>query len=240
LDRERERRSLAGMETSTLATSTGAEASLAVGQLVRLPGGRPLLVRPIAATDKHRLADAYARMSDDSRRRRFLSTASAPTARDLGYFTEVDHHGHEAVVGIDPASGALVGAAHYVRVPETEGDAELSAEVVDDWQRRGVATALLAALTDRARREGVRHFVAIVSEENRPVIGMLERAGAMRCRVAGELAFAIEIPEIGTPDPLRHALRAAAATSDAVSLGGTATPPTRAGAAPATGAVPAC
>jgi RimJ/RimL family protein N-acetyltransferase len=207
-------RSLAGMETSALAGSTGAEASLAVGQLVRLRDGRPLVVRPIAAADRQRLADAYARMSDDSRRRRFLSAASAPTARDLVYFTDVDHHRHEAMVGIDPASGALVGAAHYVRVPETDGDAELSAEVVDDWQRRGVATALLAALSDRARREGVRRFVAIVSEENRPVIDMLESAGAMRCRVAGELAYAIEIPEIGTPERLRHALRAAAATSD--------------------------
>jgi|SRR5690242_11983469 RimJ/RimL family protein N-acetyltransferase len=200
------------METSALATTTGAEASLAVGQLVRLRDGRPLLVRPIAAADKQRLADAYARMSDDSRQRRFLSAASAPTARDLVYFTEVDHHGHEAMVGIDPASGALVGAAHYVGVPDTDGDAELSAEVVDTWQRRGVATALLTALTDRARREGVRRFVAIVSEENRPVIDMLERAGATRCRAAGELAYAIEIPEIGTPGRLRQALRAAAAT----------------------------
>jgi RimJ/RimL family protein N-acetyltransferase len=200
------------MEISALATTTGSDASLAGGQLVRLRDGTPLLVRPIAAADKQRLATAYARMSDDSRRRRFFTAASAPAARDLIYFTEVDHHGHEAMVGIDPASGALVGAAHYARVPGTDGDAELSAEVVDDWQRRGVATALLAALTDRARREGVRRFVAIVSEENLPVIGMLERAGATRCRVAGELAYGIEIPEIGTPDRLREVVRGAAAS----------------------------
>jgi RimJ/RimL family protein N-acetyltransferase len=202
------------MEISALATTTGSDASLADGQLVRLRDGTPLLVRPIAAADKQRLATAYARMSDDSRRRRFFTAASGPTARDLAYFTEVDHHGHEAMVGIDPASGALVGAAHYVCVPGTDGDAELSAEVVDEWQRRGVATALLGALTERARREGVRRFVAIVSEENRPVIGMLERAGATRCRVAGELAYAIDIPEIGTPDRLRDVVRGAAASVD--------------------------
>lgn len=203
------------MEPSRLAaaTTTSPDTSLADGQFVRLRDGTTLLVRPIGAADKRRLADAYARMSAHSRQRRFLSAASAPSARDLAYFTEVDHHRHEAMVGIDPASGALVGAAHYVRVPGTDGDAELSAEVVDEWQRRGVATALLAALTARARREGVRRFVAIVSKENGPVIGMLERAGATRCRVAGELAYAVDITEIGTPHRLREVVREAAVSA---------------------------
>jgi len=202
------------MEIRSLATATRSERLHAAGELVLLRDGTPLLVRPIAAADKQLLADAYARMSDDSRRRRFFTAASAPTAGDLAYFTEVDHQRHEAMVGIDPTSGALVGAAHYACVSGTEGDAELSAEVIDEWHRRGVATALLAALTKRARREGVRRFVAIVSDENRPVIDMLERAGATRCRVAGELAYAIDIPEIGTPDRLREVMRGAAALQD--------------------------
>jgi 2-phosphoglycerate kinase len=46
------------------------------------------------------------------------------------------------------------------------------------------------------------------------VIGMLERAGATRCQVAGELAYAIQIPEIGTPDRLREVVRGAAALQD--------------------------
>jgi len=157
------------MAMSTLAATTARDAPPAASQLVALRDGTPLLVRGIATTDGTLLAAAYERLSDDSRRRRFLS-ASSPTARDLAYFTKVDHHGHEAMVAIDPASGTLVGAAHDVRVPGTDGDAELSVEVVGAWQRRGVATALLAALPGRARREGVRRFVAIVSEENRPVI----------------------------------------------------------------------
>jgi RimJ/RimL family protein N-acetyltransferase len=202
------------MEMSTLAANITRHAAPVGGRLVHLRDGTPLLVRPIAATDKQLLATAYARMSDDSRRRRFLTAASALTAGDLVYFTEVDHHRHEAMVGIDPASGALIGAAHYVRVPETDGDAELSAEVIDEWQRRGVATVLLAALTDRARKEGVRRFVAIVSEENRPVIDMLERAGATRCRVAGELAYAIDVPQVGTPEGLREVMRGAAASTE--------------------------
>jgi acetyltransferase len=202
------------MGIRALGIVTHPDAPLADGELVRLRDGTPLLVRQIAAADKQLLAATYARMSDDARRRRFFTAAAAPTAGDLAYFTEVDHHRHEAVVGIDPASGALVGAAHYVCVPGTDRDAELSAEVIDEWQRRGVATHLIAALADHARREGVRRFVAIVSEENRPVIGMLERAGATRCQVAGELAYAIQIPEIGTPDRLREVVRGAAALQD--------------------------
>ena len=73
-----------------------------------------------------------------------------------------------------------------------------------------VVTTLLAALTDRARREGVR--ASIVSDENRPVIDMLERAGATRCEVGGERAYAISIPDVGTPDRLREVMRGPAAS----------------------------
>jgi hypothetical protein len=114
------------------------------------------------------------------------------------------------MVGIDPASGALVGGAHYVRVSETDGDAEQSAEVIDEWQRRGWSPrSLLHSPTGPA---GKGCDASIVSDENRPVIDMLERAGATRCEVGGERAYAISIPDVGTPDRLREVMRGPAAS----------------------------
>jgi RimJ/RimL family protein N-acetyltransferase len=157
--------------------------------------GAPLLVRPVDGGDRGLIAAAYEGLSDTTRYRRFLSHAARLSQRDLDYFTRVDHHGHEAMLGVDPDTGRLVGVVRYVRIPGTSA-AELSALVVDDWQRRGVARLLLRDLTDRARAEGIERFVAIVDDSNLPVIGLLERAGAERSRVDGVLVFTVPLDAI--------------------------------------------
>lgn len=162
---------------------------------VRLPDGAPLLVRPVDAGDAELIGNAYDHLSDTTRYRRFLSHAAHLSRRDLDYFTHVDHHGHEAILAIDPHTDGLVGVVRYVRIPGTT-DAELSALVVDSWQRRGVARTLLRALTARARAEGIKRYVAIVDDSNLPVIAVLERAGAARSRVDGVLVFTLALDAI--------------------------------------------
>jgi hypothetical protein len=58
----------------------------------------PLEIRPIAAEDKETLSQGFERLSERSRYRRFLSPHRHLTPRELRYFTEVDHHDHEALV----------------------------------------------------------------------------------------------------------------------------------------------
>ena len=98
-----------------------------------------------------------------------------------------------------------------MQVPGERDTAEVAVEVVDDWQRRGVATALLRALSERARRNDVETFRAYVSSDNAVVLGALERAGAIRTgREGSELEFNVPVPRDGLGDRLRAALRAAA------------------------------
>lgn len=182
------------------------------GETVELRDGRAVLVRPIGAGDKERLLEAFRRLSDESRQRRFLTPATDLSEEDLHYLTEVDHRRHEAMVAIDPADGRLVGAARYVQLPGERATAEVAVAVVDEWHRRGVATALLEALGARARENDVERFRAYVSSDNAVVLQALERAGAVRAASErGELEFNVEVPREGLGDRLRAALRAAAA-----------------------------
>ena len=179
---------------------------------VELRDGRAVLIRPIAPDDKRLLVDAFERLSEESRHHRFLTPATELTAEDLAYLTEVDHRRHEAMVAIDPSEGRLVGVARYVRVPREREYAEVAVAVVDEWQRRGVATALLTALSVRARENGIERFRAYVASDNAVVVSALERAGAVRAGRAGaELEFEVEVPEEGLGERLATALRAAAA-----------------------------
>jgi RimJ/RimL family protein N-acetyltransferase len=171
-----------------------------VGEPVVTPGGTRLLVRPISPDDKPLLADGFERLSARSRYRRFFRPLDGLSDRDLAYLTEIDHHDHEALVALDPETGQLIAVARYVR-SDDDDEAEVSVVVGDPWQRRGIATALLERLVERARQEGIGHFVALVMDENTEALKLFEHRapgrGQPRRSKSGHLELVIELPEPG-------------------------------------------
>jgi RimJ/RimL family protein N-acetyltransferase len=169
-------------------------------QTVPLDDGAELLVRQIRPDDKRLLAQAFERLSPETRYRRFFRPLDRLSRRDLAYLTEIDHRDHEALVAIDRETGQLVGVARYVRGAEPHL-AEVSVVVGDPWQRRGVATALLERLVERARQAQITHFVALVLGDNRQAIELFEHRVPRRTRpkrsASGNLELLIELPEPG-------------------------------------------
>ena len=137
-----------------------------------------MLIRPVQSTDAPLLADGFARLSDASRQMRFLTKKKELSPAELRYFTDVDHHDHEALGALDHAGGRGVGIARYVRDTEDPQAAEIAVTIVDDWQGRGLGTELLAQLSDRARSEGIRRFTALVAADNAAVAALLQNMSA--------------------------------------------------------------
>jgi GNAT superfamily N-acetyltransferase len=177
---------------------------------VRLADGAQLTIRPVRPDDSPLLADAFAQLSDESRYRRFFTPLRELGAEQLAYLTELDHHDHEALLALDEPDRACVGVARFVRVAPAV--AEPAVVVADRWQHRGLGTALLERLADRARAEGITRFSAIVLAQNRDAIRLLERLGdATRENDGAVLQFDIALPDTGGAGPtLRGLLRAAA------------------------------
>jgi RimJ/RimL family protein N-acetyltransferase len=142
---------------------------------VILRDGSQVLVRSIRSTDTRLLAEGFARLSDRSRRMRFLGQKEELSAAELRYYTQVDHHDHEALAALDPAGGRGVGVVRYVRDADDPQAAEIALTIADDWQGRGLGTELLARLSYRARQEGICRFTAVVASDNVPM-GMLLRS----------------------------------------------------------------
>jgi methanethiol S-methyltransferase len=159
-------------------------------RLIGVPDGRPVvlrdgsavLIRQVRSADAPLLADGFARLSAASRQMRFLGVKKDLSAAELRYFTEVDHHDHEALGALDLASGHGVGIARYIRDADDPQAAEIAVTIVDDWQGRGLGTELLAQLSDRARREGIRRFTALADAGNVAVAALLRNAGAHLAR----------------------------------------------------------
>jgi len=159
------------------------------------------------AADKAGLAEVYARLSELSRYSRFLSPTTRLTNSQLAYLTELDHHDHEALVAIEPASRHGLGVARYVRSSDDPREAEFAVAVADDWQRRGLGTALLGALAARAREEGITRFTGLVQAENRSMQALLQTLGPVEQRPGGggTIEVSLEVPEeSGTGEHLRR------------------------------------
>jgi RimJ/RimL family protein N-acetyltransferase len=148
------------------------------GRPVVLRDGSKVLIRQVQRTDAPLLADGFTRLSAQSRRMRFLTRKKELSQAELRYFTDVDHHDHEALGALSHADGRGVGVARYVRDAEDPQAAEIAVTIVDDWQGRGLGTELLTQLTRRARREGIRRFTALVSADNAAMAGLLRNMSA--------------------------------------------------------------
>jgi GNAT superfamily N-acetyltransferase len=141
--------------------------------------GSEIEIRPVTPADRRLLLSGFARFGERSRHQRFFGVKVALTEAELTFFTEVDHHDHEALGAIDVATGAGVGIARFIRLRPGGPVAEAAVSVVDDWQGRGVGRALLAALVDRAHQEGVERWQATLLRSNRAMLEAFRRVGAV-------------------------------------------------------------
>ena len=124
-----------------------------------------IAIRQLAASDGPAVAFTFGRLSERSRYQRYFTTKQALAPRELRQLLDVDHWHHEALIAFSPPPRAPIGIARYVRMKEFD-EAEVAIEVVDGWQRHGVGTALMAALTERAMRAGIFRFHLSMLRDN--------------------------------------------------------------------------
>ena len=114
--------------------------------------------------------------------------------------TEIDHTDHEALVAIPASSAEIVGECRFVRRPDQPDTADLGVTVVDAWQGRGVGSALLARLSERALEVGIEYFAAEVLAENQTALALLPSLGRVERESLGPVVSArIEIAEHEPP-----------------------------------------
>jgi len=159
-----------------------------------------VLVRAVRPEDAPGFAEAFEQLSETSRYRRFFTVKPRLSEQSLAFFTDVDHHDHEALVAVAPGSGQLVGVARFIRNPAEPDQAEAALTVIDSWQQRGLGTALLRELAQRAEEEGIRQFTAEILAENRPMLTLARRLGPAETACHGTTVSArIDLPPAAEP-----------------------------------------
>jgi GNAT superfamily N-acetyltransferase len=159
-----------------------------------LADGTPLRVRPIDSHDRGGLAALFARLTPESRRRRFLSAKPELTPRELAEFTGIDHVHHEALAAVDQRDGSIVGVGRYVHNADRAGVADVAVEVADELQSMGIGTALVGRTVQRARANGFTLLTATTLWENRPARALSRRLGfRARASHGSEIELELEL-----------------------------------------------
>ena len=147
-----------------------------------LPDGTPALIWPLLPTDAEMLREGFRRLSGESRRHRFLAVLGelddAMIRRLVG---SVDGAHHIALVlSVLPPAGeeGPVGVARLLQYPDDPATADIAVTVADDWQERGVGTALVSTLLEW-RPAPVIRLRTVVQADNRRSLALLAGAGRL-------------------------------------------------------------
>jgi RimJ/RimL family protein N-acetyltransferase len=183
------------------------------GTRVVLRDGSEVIVDQVHRTDARLLAEGFARLSDETRRLRFLTPKPRLSEEEVRYFSQVDHHHHEALGAMDPTDGRGVGLARYIRYTDDPEVAEIAVTVADDWQGRGLGTELLCRILRRADEEGVRRVTALVEADNDAMLHVLREIGGELRETengAGVVGYEVTLPTEGGSGQVMALLRALA------------------------------
>jgi RimJ/RimL family protein N-acetyltransferase len=127
----------------------------------------PILFRHIRPDDKGRLAAGLARLSPETRHRRFLMPKPRFSSSELRYLTEIDGFDHVAIVAVSAEDPEIFyGVARFVRLRADPTTAEAAIVVGDALQGRGLGRELGRRLADEARERGVQRFTASMLGDN--------------------------------------------------------------------------
>jgi acetyltransferase len=147
-------------------------------QSIELSDGTPVTVRPIRPEDA-RIEQAFVNgLSEQSRYFRFMYAMRRIGSQQLSRFTQIDYDREMALIAVIERNGAEreIGVTRYTTLPD-QTSCEFAIVVADDWQNKGLARKLLAALIDAARYRHLTRMYGVVLTENRRMLDFAKSLG---------------------------------------------------------------
>ena len=168
---------------------------------VRLRDSTDAFAVSLQRTDKAALVAEFEALTSESRRHRFLASVKHLSESMLERLVDdvdgIDHIALVLCVETSPDVYDPVALARMVRYADVPDAADLAVTVKDEWQGRGVATALLEVLM-RRRPVGVDRIVTEVLNDNSASLSMLHRLGLTTVKDLGSgvSEVAVELPPL--------------------------------------------
>jgi acyl-CoA hydrolase/GNAT superfamily N-acetyltransferase len=145
---------------------------------VEIREGARVYLRPLKLTDEPRVRDLFYKLSPESVRSRFFQLLKALPHEQLQNLLRVDYEKDMALVALNDATetSTALAIAHYRNDPQTNF-AEAAFLVLDEWQGKGIGSALLDSLVEMARQQGIAGFSAEVLSGNHGMMRVFHKCG---------------------------------------------------------------
>ena len=153
-----------------------------------LRDGTRVRLRAIGPADRELYLAGFARLSDETRYRRFFSAIPGRMPEALvRRMLDTDGWNHlaigaERVRADGSVEDAIVGVARFIRKRDDPARAEAAVTVADELHHLGLGRLLLGALGHAARARGVESFEEQVLAFNAPMKALLGSFGAGKPR----------------------------------------------------------
>lgn len=146
-----------------------------------LSDGSSLLIRPIGVKDAEADRAFIEGLSAQSKRFRFLGQIASPSDAFIKQLTNIDYVNDVALVAVIQEAGKekIIGVSQYA--VDRAGHCECAVVVADEWQHKGLGTALMRHLIAVARDSGLLLMESTDLAENSEM-RELARDLAFHCR----------------------------------------------------------
>lgn len=175
---------------------------------IALRDGTPALIRPMRPDDRGRIVAAFAQLEPTSIYTRYFTHVKALPDKTLDRLKDIDFE-HLAGLAVTIGTGddeTVIGSSTYVAYDAPDGAraAEVAFTIEEDYHCNGLATRLLEAMIEIARRHRIARFEADVLAENAAMLAVFNRCGLpMRKRRDGGVTH-IEMDLATEATPGRH------------------------------------
>jgi GNAT superfamily N-acetyltransferase len=143
-----------------------------------LSGGGHVLIRSINKTDASAERAFIEGLSANTQRMRFMAQIRYPSDKLINELTQVDGISQVALVAVtkDGAAEKIVGVSRY-HLDAAKNHCECALVVADEWQHKGLGTALMKHLINIARSNHITAMESVEFAENTDMRTLMHELG---------------------------------------------------------------
>ncbi len=161
---------------------------------VTLKDGARISLRTVGSCDRKYILDGFAQLSARSRYSRYHTSMKRLPEEYLDSLANADNLDNVVVIAhlTEQRPDRGVGLGRYVRLMDEDGAAEFSVTVIDEYQNRGLGTALLHYLVEHACHNRISVLRGYLLSGNELMMALLRRYSCS-VRSAGNGTLCCEI-----------------------------------------------
>lgn len=145
-------------------------------EIIAMPDGRKLLLRPIRPEDEPAYREMFEQMTPEDMRMRFFSAKRELSHQLAARLTQIDYDREMALVLAEPGPAGpsqIFGSVRIAADPDGE-KAEYSISLRSDMAGQGLGPMLMRRIIDYSRQRGIKQIFGTVLRENRPMLKVCE------------------------------------------------------------------